>query len=88
MPVAKTSLVERISRVMAARFLSINADGGERSAAQEVDEVWRDYREDAVSVIRSLREPDPTMAEVGDVKIWERMVEAAIADVEAEAEPA
>lgn len=84
MPVSKTSLVERISRVIAARFLSINADGVERSAGDEVDAVWANYREDAMSVIRTLREPDAAMADVGDVKIWERMVEAAIIEAEAE----
>ena len=31
-------------------------------------------------MIRTLREPDPAMAEAGDVDIWERMVEAALAE--------
>jgi hypothetical protein len=86
MPVSNTSLVERIARVIAGRIVSANADGGQTSAGLIVDSVWRNYRGDALSVIRTLREPDPAMAEAGDVEIWERMIEAALAEADAEAE--
>ena len=85
MPVSTLSLVERIARIIAGRAVSINAEGDESSAARHVDSLWRDYRGDAVSVIRTLREPDLAMAEAGDVAIWERMIEAALAEAEAEA---
>jgi hypothetical protein len=85
MPVSNTSLVERIARVIAGRMVSANADGGHASAGPLVDAVWRDYRADALSVIRTLREPDAAMAEAGDVDTWERMIEAALAEAEAEA---
>lgn len=78
MPVSNTNLVERIARVLAGRALSANAEGEDRSASAEVDAAWPDYREDALAVIRTLREPDPAMAEAGDVEIWERMIEAAL----------
>ena len=80
MPVSNTSLIERIARVIAARVVSINAGGDEASAADRVDAIWCDYRDDALSVVRTLREPDPAMAEVGDVAIWERMIEAALTE--------
>jgi len=80
MPVSHTSLIERISRVIAGRVVSINANGDHASAADKVDAIWRDYRDDALSIIRTLREPDPAMAEVGDVEVWERMIEAALAE--------
>lgn len=83
MPVSNTDVVERIARVIAGRMLSINAEGAEASAGGRVDAVWRDYREDAVSILRTLREPDPAMAEAGDVEVWERMVEAALAEADA-----
>jgi len=83
MPVSNTDVVERIARVIAGRVLSINAEGEEASAGGRVDAVWRDYREDAVSILRTLREPDPAMAEAGDVAVWERMVEAALAEADA-----
>ena len=79
MPVSSTSLIERIARVIAGRVVSINADGDDPSAGDKVDAIWRDHRSDALSVLRTMREPDPAMAEAGDVKTWERMVEAALA---------
>jgi len=83
MPVSNTDVVERVARVIAARVLSINADGDIASAGDRVDEIWRDYRDDAVSILRTLREPDPAMAAAGDVAIWERMIEAALAEADA-----
>ena len=80
MPVSHMSLIERIARIIAARVVSINAGGGDASAGNLVDAIWDDYREDALSVIRTLREPDPAMAEAGDVAVWELMVEAALAE--------
>ena len=85
MPISNTDVVERIARVIAARLVSINADGGDAHAAQRVDASWRDYRDDALSILRTLREPDPAMAEAGDVEIWERMIEAALSEAEASA---
>ncbi len=78
MPISSTPAVERIARVIAGRVLSINAEGEDPSAADRVDSAWRDYREDALSILRTLREPDPVMAEAGDPDMWERMVLAAL----------
>jgi len=83
MPVSNMDIVERIARVIAGRVLSANAEGDDPSAADRVDAAWRDYREDALSVLRTLREPDAAMAGAGDVAIWERMIEAALAEAEA-----
>jgi hypothetical protein len=79
MPVSHMSAVERIARVIAARVVSINADGEDPSAGERVDAIWRDYRGDAFSILRTLREPDPAMAAVVDLPVWERMIEAALA---------
>jgi hypothetical protein len=78
MPVSNTAIVERIARVIAGRVASINAEGDEKSAADRVDATWRDYAEDARSILRTLREPDRAMADAGDVEMWERMVLAAL----------
>ena len=80
MPVSTTAVVERIARVIAGRIVSSNADGSDPSAGDIVDRVWRDYRQDALSILRTLREPDPAMAEAGDVGVWERMIEAALTE--------
>nr|WP_294170512.1 hypothetical protein [uncultured Sphingomonas sp.] len=78
MPVSNLTLVERIARVLAGRALSSNAEGDDPSAGPNVDETWQDYVEDALSILRTLREPDPVMAAAGDPDMWERMVEAAL----------
>jgi len=77
-PVSTTPVIERIARVIAGRIVSINADGGDPSAGDRVDAIWRDYRGDAAAILRTLREPDPAMAEAGDAEVWERMVLAAL----------
>ena len=83
MPVSNTDVVERIARVIAGRMVSSNAEGDDPSAGDRVDAIWRDYREDALSILRTLREPDPAMAEAGDVGVWEKMIEAALAQADA-----
>lgn len=83
MPVSSTDIIERIARVIAGRVVSINADGDDPSAGARVDAIWRDYRDDALSILKTLREPDPAMAAAGDVAVWERMIEAALAQAEA-----
>jgi hypothetical protein len=78
MPVSNLTLVERIARVLAGRALSINAQGDDPSAGPNVDETWHEYTDDALAILRTMREPDPVMAAAGDADMWERMVEAAL----------
>jgi hypothetical protein len=78
MPVSNLTLVERIARVLAGRSHSSNAEGDDPSAGPTVDETWHEYVEDALSILRTLREPDQVMAAAGDAAMWERMVEAAL----------
>jgi len=85
MPVSTLPLIERIARVLAGRAASSNAEGEDPSAADEVDATWPDYRDDALAILHTLREPDETMAQAGDAAMWERMVEAALAKEEAPA---
>ena len=83
MPVSNLTLVERIARVLAGRELSINAEGDDPSAGPNVDEEWHEYTDDALAILRTMREPDRHMADVGDPDVWERMVEAALTAEEA-----
>ena len=78
MPVSNLTLVERIARVLAGRDHSSNAEGDDPSAGPTVDETWHEYTEDALAILRTLREPDQVMAAAGDPEVWERMVEAAL----------
>lgn len=85
MPVSSMDIVERIARVIAGSALSSNAAGEDASASDEVDRIWRDYREEAIAILRTLREPDPAMAEAGDLATWQRMIEAALSEAGATA---
>lgn len=78
MPVSNLTLVERIARVLAGRALSINAEGDDPSAGPNVDEEWHNHVDDALAILRTLREPDQVMAAAGDPEVWDRMVEAAL----------
>jgi hypothetical protein len=84
-PISTTPAVERIARVVAGRMLSINAEGDDPSAGDRVDAAWPGYREDAVAILRTLREPDEAMAAAGDPAVWDRMVLAALEAEEASA---
>ena len=78
MDVATTPVVERIARVLAGQRISANAEGQAESAGDLVDAAWKDYRDDALAVLRTLREPDQAMAAAGDPATWEAMVRAAL----------
>ena len=80
MDVSKTAAIERIARVLAGQRLSVNADGSQPSAAPDVDDAWPDYRDDAIAVLKTLREPDEAMAAAGDVVTWEKMIAAALGE--------
>jgi hypothetical protein len=80
MPVSTTPAIERVARVLAGARLSINADGADPSAGPEVDATWRDHVNEAVAVLKTLREPDERMARAGDPQVWEAMVQAALPD--------
>jgi hypothetical protein len=82
MTVANRNIIERIARVLAGRELSANAEGSDPSAGAEVDTSWPRYVEDAVAVLKTMREPDANMAAAGDPEVWERMVRAAIPEGE------
>lgn len=79
MPESNRPLVERIARVLAGAALSSNAEGSDPSAAEKVDLAWPRHLNQAQAVLHTMREPDEAMAAAGDLDIWKRMVEAAIA---------
>ena len=79
MPESNCPLLERIARVLAGAKLSVNADGDNGHAAEEVDRTWREHVTQALAVLHTAREPDEAMAAAGDVETWRKMVEAALA---------
>jgi hypothetical protein len=79
MPESNCPLVERIARVLAGAALSSNAEGSDPSAGAKVDLAWREHVNQALAVQHTAREPDESMAAVGDAATCRTMVEAAIA---------
>jgi hypothetical protein len=88
MPVSATPAVERVARVLAGYRLSVNGDGSDPHAGRSVDMEWPECVDDALAVLRTLREPDAAMAAAGDAELWERMVSAAIGQAERKAQTA
>lgn len=86
MSVSSLDVVERVARVIAGRVVSSNAEGSNPSAGDIVDSDWRDHRDDALSVLHALREPDQVMAAAGDAETWARMIDAALAEAGASSE--
>lgn len=80
MPISGTRALERVARVLCAQRLSSNAEGSNPSAGDVVDNAWPEHIDDAVAVLKTLREPDAAMAAVGDPATWELMVHAALGD--------
>lgn len=78
MDVSTTSAIERIARVLAGQRLSANAEGDDPSAGDAVDMEWPVHLDDAVAIMKTLREPDAEMARAGDPRVWEAMVRAAL----------
>jgi hypothetical protein len=79
-----TSLVERIARVLCGAELSRNAEGSEASAGEHVNQRWPEHRNQALAVLRSIRETDQAGATAGDPVLWQRMVDASIAAEDAQ----
>jgi hypothetical protein len=72
-------LVERISRVIVGYRLSANADGAECSAGAAVDGLWPAHQGEAVAILKSLREPSPSMLESGMGAEWTVLIEREVA---------
>jgi RPA family protein len=70
--------IERIARVLAGERLSSNAEGAEVSAGAQVDARWHEYREEAVAVLKSLRETPPEVVQTGEGEAWTRAINAAL----------
>ena len=71
-------LIERMARVIAGYRLSANADGSQCSAAEAVDALWAAHMDEAMAILKSMREPSPTMLESGLGGEWGVMIDREI----------
>lgn len=82
----QTDLIERIARVLCGAEHSANAEGSEDHASAHIDRHWKQHRNQALAVLKGIRETDRAGAAAGDPVMWTRMVEASIVAAEAKAE--
>ncbi len=80
MDIATTGAVEQIARGAGGQRLSANADGDDAHAASAVDSRWHEFEDDAIAVLKTLREPDAEMERAGDIAVWQRMIAAALGE--------
>lgn len=80
MDIASTGAVERIARVLAGQRLSSNADGDDAHTGSAVDGEWHNFQDDAIALLKTLREPDAEMERAGDITVWQRMIAAALGE--------
>jgi len=80
-------IIERVARVLAGQHFSRNAHGEGPAGVPTADLVdlhWREHADDAVAVLKTLREPEAEMCAAGDAagggaaETWDAMVRAAI----------
>ncbi len=72
-------LIERIARVLAGRHYSRNGLGEAHaeSAAAIVDAQWPDFVDDAVAVLKTLRDPGEVLPDAAHAG-WHDAIEAAL----------
>ena len=83
-------IIERVARVLAGWHFSRNGDNNAPegvAVSAFVDEHWADFRDDALAVLRTLREPDQRMLAAGNAvgggdarRTWEAMARAAVGE--------
>jgi hypothetical protein len=73
-------VIERISRVLAGQYFSRNAAGaaGDDDASVLVDQNWVDFQEDAVAVLKTLRQPPASLTNENDVALWGLVIHSAL----------
>lgn len=75
-----THTIERIARVLAGERLSSNAEGAEPSAGDVINVRWPEFALEAEAVLKSLRDPPPEIAALGDGPAWSRAIAAALGE--------
>lgn len=75
-----TQTIERIARVLAGERLSSNAEGAEPSAGDVINVRWPEFTLEAEAVLKSLRDPPPEIAALGDGPAWSRAIAAALGE--------
>jgi hypothetical protein len=79
MPISNMPIAERVARVLAAQEARRRTHAADETAlSRQVDETWPQFTNNAIEVLRTLREPDASMAQAGNLVNWQSMIGAAI----------
>jgi hypothetical protein len=73
-------MIERISRVLAARHYSPNAEGAaefDEDATELVEKNWLDFEADAVAILKTMRGAPKGTGPAGE-QIWEACIQRAL----------
>jgi hypothetical protein len=78
-------VIERISRVLAGQYFSrastrlgLTGAAGEDDASVLVDQNWVDFQEDAIAVLKTLRQPPPSLTNENDAALWGLVIQSAL----------
>ena len=73
-------ILERISRVLAGRYLSRNAWGlaGDDVASLLIDQNWIDFQDDVVAVLKTFRAPPASVTNEKDAALWGLAIQSAL----------
>lgn len=82
-----THTIERIARILAGERLSSNAEGAEPSAGDVINVRWPEFTLEAEAVLKSLRDPPPEIAALGDGQAWSRAIAAALGEEDSSGAP-
>jgi hypothetical protein len=77
-------VIERISRVLAGQYFNrpstrpglTGAAGDDASVL--VDQNWVDFQEDAIAVLKTLRQPPPSLTNENDAALWGLVIQSAL----------
>ena len=73
-------VIERVARVLAGQYFSRNAAGaaGDDEASILVDQNWVDFQDDAIAVLKTLRQPPASVQNESDAALWGLVIQSAL----------
>ncbi|TSB05044.1 hypothetical protein [Sphingorhabdus contaminans] len=73
-------MIERIARVLAGQYLSRDTSGraGAEHASIWVDGNWTEFKDDAVAVLKTMRQPPTSVTNDNDAALWELVIQSTL----------
>lgn len=78
-------VIERVARVLAGQYFSRPSTrsgpagaAGDEDASILVDQNWVDFQEDAIAVLKTLRQPPASVQNESDAALWGLVIQSAL----------